>query len=276
MGKLKARAPKYSALPAELKPFYVPVEEGKEDGPAQLDVEAVEGFELINPAAMRAELTTLKKDKQRADQRLAKLRKPESEDLWEPEEIAALIDEIATLKTKVGKGDDADVRRRLAEAEKKAKLYDTERPQWERKHGLARAKAQKAEVLAALGAAGVMPKYQQLMLRELLDATLVEETQEGDFVVRVKGDDGKARIGNGKDGFATVEDYAKGDLRTKFADFFAGDGASGAGAKNANNGQGSHGRFAMKSSEATKDVGKWTALQQQARAAGQTAVMVPD
>lgn len=245
----------------------------KEDGGKFVLPTIPDGWGLDNVAQSRAKLTKLEQDSKRAAERMKAFAKNEKGDIYEAEEFASLLAEHKALKEAQGKQPNIEELRKQinqeAEGRYTKKLTEAERRAAELDREL------DGTVLSATIndlVAQMRPKADKAdLVRLLLREQLGLDKEDGKRQVRVKdatpGGNGWMLGGNTQDGYMAPKDFALGNLRTKYADLFEGDGASGAGAQSTNS-SGRRSKYTFPASKLQTSANEYYAMQKRANAEG--------
>ena len=280
---LRARYAKLSDVPQELKTLYRAADKAKGDeSPAVLDVEAADGFNLVDANALLGKISAAEAERQRVQARLKDYQIDETGTLMSGEQLQAMLREHAALKEAAGKHPDAkEVEKRIAEAEARGKTVAEKRAIEAQKTAdklrAAFAKSMRElEAESALSEVRVLPERRKLMLRELSDLLTTQEENEQIHVrVRAESGDGyRMSMESGQTGPMTPTEAAKQILRQNYPDFFAGDGASGAGINQPSRQSPGSGQFRISSTEARNNPAAYRQMRDAAAKAGQSVEVV--
>lgn len=279
--KLRIRYTKKADVPAQFAQFYSPVDENDPDGVQMFSAfePDPDGFALVNASKTQAELAKIQRDKQRQDATLAKFRKPNSTDLWTPEDIERLVQAEARLAELDGKTPDLDAIRKQVAADVSKEWtgkvttaqqqLEAERKAAQAYRDMLRDTIRTNTATAALGDLRPKKGLAELAIERFArEIDLEEQAVEGSavprFVPRVRGPNGYRVDANGMPIDPKV--FAKTEFLRSYGELFEptdsrnGTGAAGSGGGGGNNprqGSKSSGRFTMTQDEMLRDTGAY-------------------
>ena len=231
--KLKLRVPTLDSLPKELQGFYRQME----GGGFVLDHEPdPDGYGIDNLALLRGKLDEKDRDYQRVNKHLQGLRKPDGS-LYTPEELQALTGQIGdlnktieTLRDKT-KTDEQKLQQLVAEAKKP---LEGELAKARTQIDGYKQKAHKAEkhkiVNEILGILNPEDRWRDYIAADIERQIEIRESDSGETSHAIIDNEGRARMSSlmGRNGPMDGTEWAKAELRKKFADLLKGDGKAGA------------------------------------------------
>ena len=261
----------FAKLPAERKSDYAAVGDGKE---FHVVIDAPDGYEFMNAHPLRSTVERLKAESTKQAERLKAVEDLEKDPSrarealkkwneianWSPDE--KIKNQIAEHVRQVQEKFDAELKSTASERDKFRVGLDK---------SLRISAAERAII-----AKGGKPK---LLLREVVDHLKVEE-KDGDFVVKVIGPDGSARITRKRTTDGTPVDAPMGldelvetfKMDPEFAPAFAGSGSGGAGVSGSGSAGATSGQIRLSTVDG-KDPAKYRAAKAEAAKSGRTVVI---